>query len=372
MTRSEESLRTAFSLLSVLQRYLRHALIATPALELKISICDSIQDTAHALAAVSAYIRDRSSAAATLPQSLAETCRHVATRTSEAGAVQPLLACIDGISTVIQSFMPDLAAIVRRSLETTNRAYGLSHTAPRTVEPSDNPHHDGVVSDLPWPALPTVSAREQSQRPSIVTSLPHLPLLQQLHAQIFGIEVCAAEVCAAMALRFPNLPWSLDLDLARQTYEEGRHARLLLAAFKRRRGDPLAYAPSQDIWLKVMAGRSLSEMLCIEQLLGEGHSLGSDLMAADLHRKDGNSDLVEIHLSLHADELTHVALGITWFRRLAAGDGERLLLDLEPGYAVTPPPEPWFSAHLRREVGFTDTEIARQQHRMATAARQLH
>jgi uncharacterized ferritin-like protein (DUF455 family) len=121
-----------------------------------------------------------------------------------------------------------------------------------------------------------------------------------------------------------------------------------------------------------MSGHTLAEMLCIEQLVGEGHALGYDLMAVDQHTRNGNADLAEIHRSLHADEFTHIAMGIEWFSRLAGENGDRIMMEYEPKFAVTPPPDPWFRTDLRKQVGFTDTQIARQRERMLAGAGKSH
>lgn len=363
-------------LIQVLLKFLRHSLLETPRLETKIGICDSIHDTAHALFAIESHTWGGQPTETPLLPSAAVAIGNQTSQGNSFSArdVEPILSYIDGQSSEIQLFAPYLSAVIRRAIETTIQAYGITGSTPCHISKRDANVIAALPSDLVWPALPVLSAREPWSRTEGDGSPtnPNSEILRELHGNLFGIEVCAAEVCAAMPLRFPELPLELDLSLARQTYEEGRHARLLLTAFSRRGGRTLDYEPSQIVWKQVTSGNTLVEMLCIEQLLGEGHSLGSDLMAVDEHERNGQFDLAQIHLSLHADEMTHVAIGTTWVRRLAGEEYDQILLKLEPRFAVTPPPEPWFRADLRKQAGFTDAQIARQRERMLAGADQQH
>jgi uncharacterized ferritin-like protein (DUF455 family) len=371
----DRSRESAAYLLKVLLRFLRQSLLESRKLEQKIDICDSIQDTAHAISH-----QDCTAAHGQTPADCCISPRLVAvgkqvsaTDVFGGSAIEMLLACLDGQCSAIQLAAPQLAAVIRRAIETTGRSFGLPASTPCHIDNSDGDLVAASDTDLAWRALPVLSGREEwSRAPAKEASGSEPDLLRELHGNLFGIEVCAAEVCAAMPLRFPELPLELDLSLARQTYEEGRHARLLLAAFKRRGGGILDYEPSQHVWRQVMSGRTLVEMLCIEQLLGEGHSLGSDLLAVDDYERNGQFDLAQIHLSLHADEMTHVALGTTWVKRLAGDEWDGILVELEPQYAVTPPPDPCFRTDLRRQAGFTEMQIGRQRERMLAGVGRRH
>lgn len=172
-------------------------------------------------------------------------------------------------------------------------------------------------------------------------STPHQRLVAGLHSQIFMIEITAV--------------------LAEQTDDEGRHASVLLDAFGRRGGRIEAYDYSLTLWERVQGATSLAEALCIEQVLGEGYCIGTDLCLVEAYRERGHADLVEIHRSIHDDEFRHALDGLTWFRRLAGQQAAEIIAKLEPRYAENPLQEPWFRADLRRMVGFSDAEIERQR-----------
>lgn len=142
-----------------------------------------------------------------------------------------------------QSFEPTATARLRRLLEliSTQLASGLV-----TVSYGNSPDGD-------W-ELPASPARPPSYGAGQIGH-PEDELLRTLHGQIFGIEVCAAEVCAFAALLDPDMPIELDLMLARQTYEEGRHASLLLEAFRRRGGEVGFGEMDLTIWRNARLGR---------------------------------------------------------------------------------------------------------------------
>ena len=283
-----------------------------------------------------------------------------------------IVSILDGISTSLLVFDPDLTSKIRRTAEMIASGLSSQYPHPRHFDLLET--HDGPcdLEHFAWPEVPDSPGRLPTQERAAISDSKKYDLLKELHGQIFGIEVCAGEVCAAMALRYPDLPQALDFDLARQTYEEGRHARLLLTAYEERGGHIQDFEPSLLVWQSVTSGISLTEMLCIEQFLGEGHSLGYDLQAIEEHNANGHGDLAEIHWSLHTDELVHISQGIEWLRFLAGTQAGEVIANLEPKFAVTPPEEKWFSEELRAFVGFTEEEIARQRTRSKGGAPLAH
>jgi uncharacterized ferritin-like protein (DUF455 family) len=184
---------------------------------------------------------------------------------------------------------------------------------------------------------------------------------QALHDGIFRIELCAAEVCAAIPLRFPDLPPELDQVLALQSVEELRHARLLADALEIDGGRLGSYPIDTKIWDNNLQALTLAEALFIQHFLGEGYALGHDLAEVDRHRAEGRQVWAEIYASLYQDELEHVRQGVAWTRRLATESIDALTARLEPCVAATPPGEPHFSGETRREIGFLPGEIERQR-----------
>jgi hypothetical protein len=108
-------------------------------------------------------------------------------------------------------------------------------------------------------------------------------------------------------------------------------------------------------------GTNVVEALCIEQVLGEGYAIGSDLYLVDLFRQNGHIDLSEIHRSIHDDEFMHAKKGYEWFTQLAGSECDQVIATLEPKFAVPPPADQWFREDLRTAIGFSTIQIARQR-----------
>ena len=273
--------------------------------------------------------------------------------------VSRLIALADGISSELTFFDCHLATLLRRAVEKTSDVFSLAHPSPSIDLARFSSDISIQTVSRAIGTLPDRPGRQASRRLKTETECS---LSQELFEQIYTIEYPAGEVCAGMCLRFQkDLPIDLDLVLAQQTYEEGRHAGLVLHILNSIAGSSTGFEPCFEIWDKFQKGTSLPECLCIEHFIGEGYALGSDYMAAQRHRDAGNIELACVYDSLQADEIHHVRNGISWFRKLAGCEAQRIVEKLESQLAVSPPPAPWFNENLKRLVGFSDNEIERQK-----------
>ena len=197
------------------------------------------------------------------------------------------------------------------------------------------------------------------------TQLDPVAALCSIESQIFDIEISAAEVCAAIALRFPEIPIDFDLCLAFQCAEEGRHASLLAEEFTRMGGEFGLVKQDLRIWNQVALAESLEQAVCIEHILGEGYALGHDLHAAAKCRDSGLSSLASVHESLQWDEIMHVKDAISFLqsRRVPL---DELICTFEKTCASEPPTGEWFRSDIREWVGFTKPQIERQRRLVGT------
>jgi uncharacterized ferritin-like protein (DUF455 family) len=186
-----------------------------------------------------------------------------------------------------------------------------------------------------------------------------------LHAVAMGIEVCAAEVCAAMILRHPTMPPGLRVDLARQVCDEMRHAHLLLGRAAELGLRPFAIPYDNYTWDLLQPAETLLDKLTLEQRLGEGNGLDDAAAARDRFLKAGDTRTAAIFDFITADEVVHVRCGNHWIRTLLDDEQERVDVQEDEvrakvaaaGMAVGYPRRP--NVSLRRLAGFTDQEVAR-------------
>lgn len=186
---------------------------------------------------------------------------------------------------------------------------------------------------------------------------------RKLHQQAFNVEVCAAEVCAMLPLRFADLPPRAGLAMAIQCLEEVRHAEMLVDALREEGGDIGETPISLGIWDAARGAASALECIGLEQVIGEGFSLGADLFYAALYQRMGRADIGALHEDIHLDEVNHVRSGLRWFRELAGPEHAQRLEALEQRSGSKPMAGDFFGEEYRRFVGFSEAEIGRQRAR---------
>lgn len=184
-----------------------------------------------------------------------------------------------------------------------------------------------------------------------------------VHSTIFNIEVSATELCARMIIEHREAPWKLRLDLARQAYDEVRHAEVLLGRLGELGGKVGEFPIDLRVWRSFQAGESLAEQLLIQQRIGEGAGLDGGYLVAANRQQQGDERTARIFDYINADEINHVRLGNRWARHLLGGDEaalaalERKALEkLEALGCRRPPVRPWVKG--RRMADFTEQEIS--------------
>lgn len=164
--------------------------------------------------------------------------------------------------------------------------------------------------------------------PKATVPLTRATLGEFMHAAMFGIELCAAEICAANLARWlDRCPPGLIFDLARQAYDEVRHFEML-GEIVEREGYRLGEFPvDTSLWSKYLVARNITEAIVIEQRLGEGVGLdGGARLHAEFTRW-GDQLLARIFDFINADEMVHVRQGNRWLAHLLGSTEEVSALD---------------------------------------------
>lgn len=144
----------------------------------------------------------------------------------------------------------------------------------------------------------------------------------RLHGIATG-EMQAMEAAGRTLFDFPDAPWEFQLDMARQVWDESRHAEIFSKLLEYV-GSYLGEFPESEIlWSCTqvddpacrVAGinRGLEGLACdvFEQIIRMGRKMGDPIIER----------AVDYVL---ADEITHVRMGSKWMRKLTEGDPERL------------------------------------------------
>ena len=205
-----------------------------------------------------------------------------------------------------------------------------------------------------------------------------LHLLEFFHRQM-NEEIDSLEASAQNIADFPEAPWELRLELARQCADEARHARAYRAHLENR-GGHVGQFPVLNFQYRIITARpDLISRLVIQNRSFEAGGLDAIEFGIGEARASGQDDLAEFYAAQLADEISHVRFANTWIRKKlkeeprtllqmgaamnAAAAAFRLVMVSEGTEGVEYPA----ATQARREAGFTEEEV-RQVADMAAAA----
>jgi uncharacterized ferritin-like protein (DUF455 family) len=212
----------------------------------------------------------------------------------------------------------------------------------------------------------------RSQFFSIVPVVPRPPLdtppmtltAALLHHLLMSTEVPTIEHCAALIFDDgPRMPWRFTEDMARQCWDEARHAEACLTRLSEL-GHNLGDFPIELMLWKMTNGQPLPLRLAIHQRIGEWLGLDAALWWSDRLEREGDTITADMLRFVAQDEHLHVAFGNRWIRTLLSGDkavedvhrqAEAIRLKHGAGINIDAP----FPIHVDicSEVGFSAREV---------------
>jgi hypothetical protein len=152
----------------------------------------------------------------------------------------------------------------------------------------------------------------------------HVPVEREEQRHFFhalmDAELCAAELMARNSHEHPEMPWDFHVDMARQTWDEMRHAKLHSLLMPKelgcRWGDyPVGFSYFRSVYAHDLLGRLALFNSTSEQKAMWRHS----------HRRKvlvdrGQEQIAQVFDYLLADEVPHVHNGARWGTHLCGGD----------------------------------------------------
>jgi uncharacterized ferritin-like protein (DUF455 family) len=187
-------------------------------------------------------------------------------------------------------------------------------------------------------------------------------LHRQMNEEVEGLELCARSLAD-----FPDAPWEVRMEMARQCWDEARHAVAFRRAFEARGGIVGQY-PVLTFQYRILTRiDTLAGRLAVQNRSFEAAGIDAIHHDLALARQAGESDVAELLEAQLADELQHVRYANRWVKELVAAGGPRASFDLVravaqadqamrivAGDAVVSFP---VAEELRREAGFDEDEI---------------
>jgi hypothetical protein len=152
----------------------------------------------------------------------------------------------------------------------------------------------------------------------------HVPIEPEEQRHFFhglmDAELCAAELMARNSHEHPEMPWEFHVDMARQTWDECRHAKvhdiLMATELGCNWGDyPIGFSYFKSIYAYDLLGRLVLFNGTSEQKAMWRHSHRRKVLVAH-----GQEQVAKVFDYLLADEVPHVHNGVRWGTYLLGGD----------------------------------------------------
>lgn len=137
-----------------------------------------------------------------------------------------------------------------------------------------------------------------------------------LHRE-YNNEVQNAEIAAQTLVDFPEAPWELRMQLARQCWDETRHARMFLRRVEELGGRKGEAPIKNGDWSLVGMIDTLPGRLLVQHRLFEGGVMDTLRHVAREFRECGDERTAEMLEVILADEIQHVRFANQWLRHFA-------------------------------------------------------
>ena len=147
---------------------------------------------------------------------------------------------------------------------------------------------------------------------------------ERLHRHMNN-EIGSIEIAAQCLVDFPDAPWELRMQLARQAYDESRHVAGLYRRLKELGGHKGEFPIGNFEWAVTITRDTLAARLAIQNRTFEAGQM--DLLGTlrSAWRSVGDERTAALLEAILADEVNHVRFGNRWIKALAKEDGRVLL-----------------------------------------------
>ena len=179
---------------------------------------------------------------------------------------------------------------------------------------------------------------------------------ERLHRHMNN-EMGALEIAAQCLADFPEAPWELRMQLARQAFDESRHVRALYRRLGQLGGHKGEFPIGNFEWAVTNMCDTLAARLAIQNRTFEAGQM--DLLGAlrQIWRSVGDETTAEVLEHILADEINHVRFANQWIRKMVQAD-RRLLLKVASAMRFLTET----NSALSREAGASSQETPEQQH----------
>src|SRR5215472_521348 len=177
-----------------------------------------------------------------------------------------------------------------------------------------------------WVVLRSRQVREIREEQGLEAGRPMPFDEENLRARLHGIytgELQAMEAAGRTLFDFPDAPWEFQLDMARQVWDESRHAEIFIKLLDYVGSYLGEFPESEVLWSCTQVDDPACRVAGINRGL-EGLACDVFDQMIRLAQRAGDAVIERAIDYVLADEITHVRMGSKWMRKLCEGDPERL------------------------------------------------
>jgi hypothetical protein len=189
----------------------------------------------------------------------------------------------------------------------------------RVMAPLDEPARDDFVEVTPE-GDPFLARELYVNDPDV----NHVPVEREEQRHFFhalmDAELCAAELMARNSHEHPQMPWDFHVDMARQTWDEVRHARLHHILMPSELGCRWGDYPVGFSYFKSVYGHDLLGRLALFNSTSEQKAMWRHSRRRKVLVERGQEQIAQVFDYLLADEVPHVHNGTRWGAYLCDGD----------------------------------------------------
>jgi uncharacterized ferritin-like protein (DUF455 family) len=147
---------------------------------------------------------------------------------------------------------------------------------------------------------------------------------QRVHRE-YNQEAQTLEIAALCLTDYPDAPWELRLELARQCWDEARHTALMHRRLLEMGGYKGEFPIANLDWSVVGMLDSLAARLAVQHRTFEAGSLDIEGEAIPMLREVGDDETADVKEAIEADEIAHVRFANEWLKRMADSDPRTVL-----------------------------------------------
>jgi uncharacterized ferritin-like protein (DUF455 family) len=176
-------------------------------------------------------------------------------------------------------------------------------------------------------------------------------------------EMTSVDMAAACVAEFPDAPWELRLELARQAWDEARHVRALHRRLRELGGHKGEFPISTLEWNVTCAVDNMAGRIAIQNRTLEAGAM--DVMGGISHalRSFGDNETADTLDSINTDEVHHVRFSNRWIKRLAEAD-PRVLMKVAMAIRFLTQANSMFQIKEGGEVNAVGTALASPESRI--------